>query len=393
MARKTNTAINGSQYYRVTAVIGRDSKGKLVRKQFYGKNKKEAEDKKNEYLNGIKSGLKLDSQNVTLGELMHLWLFQVIKLKIKASSFEKYEGLYRNYIKDSSIGILKINDIKSIQIQKYYNKLHADGKSSNLIKNTNKLLKQFLNYAVDEGYIIKNPCWGKRIVIPEETISPKEEIKIFTDDEISQLEKNLRTSRLKCLILTALTTGLRQGELLALTWNDVDLDNMEIIVNKTIKRVKIINSDGTKKNKILIQPPKTKNSNRIVPIPSELVPILKEHHLKQKLEKIKAGEVYEDNNIVFATTLGKYIDAKNLFRSYKNLLRNAGIEHKKFHCLRHTYATKLFESNIPLKTISMLLGHSSIEITANIYTHVIPKQKIDAAEKLNSILKPKIKNN
>ncbi|MBV4415958.1 site-specific integrase [Clostridium tyrobutyricum] len=260
---------------------------------------------------------------------------------------------------------------------------------SNVIKNLNKLLKQFLNYAVDEGYIIKNPCWGNKIVIPEQNIAKKDEIKIFTDGEISQLEKVLRTSRLKCLILTALTTGLRQGELLALTWDDIDLDKGEISVNKSIKRVNIIKSDDSKENKILIQPPKTINSNRIVPIPSELIPILKQHHLKQKLEKIKAGEEYKDNNFVFPTALGKPIDAKNLFRSYKNLLIKAGIEHKKFHCLRHTYASKLFANNIPLKTVQVLLGHSNIKTTADIYTHVMPKQKIDAAEKLNSILRLK----
>lgn len=161
---------------------------------------------------------------------------------------------------------------------------------------------------------------------------------------------------------------------------------MEIKVNKTIKRVKIINSDNTKENKILVQPPKTKSSNRIVPIPSDLIPILKEHSVKQKLEKFKAGESYENNNLVFATALGKSIDAKNLFRSYKNLLKSAGIEHKKFHSLRHTYASRLFADNVKLKTVQVLLGHSNIETTADIYTHVMPKQKIDAAEKLNSIL-------
>ncbi|WP_278246129.1 site-specific integrase [Clostridium tyrobutyricum] len=203
---------------------------------------------------------------------------------------------------------------------------------------------------------------------------------------MSQLEKVLRTSRLKCLILTALTTGLRQGELLALTWDDIDLDKGEISVNKSIKRVNIIKSNDSKENKILIQPPKTINSNRVVPIPSELIPILKQHHLKQKLEKIKAGEEYKDNNFVFPTALGKPIDAKNLFRSYKNLLIKAGIEHKKFHCLRHTYATKLFEAGTPPKTVQALLGHSNIKTTADIYTHVMPKQKINAVEKLNNII-------
>lgn len=327
MATKTNCIKNGIEYYRISTSIGRDSNGKLIRKEFYGKSKKEAEKLKNQYLNDLNNGIKIDSQNITLNQLMHLWLFEVIKLKIKSSSFEKYEGFYRNYIKDSKIGVLKICELKSIQIQRYYNKLYKNGKSSNLIKNVNKLLKQFLNYSVDEGYIVKNPCMGKKIVIPGIANLNKEEIKIFTDNEIHCLKKALTTSRLKCLILTALTTGLRQGELLALTWDDIDIDNMEITVNKTIKRVKVIESDDTSQTKTLVQKPKTKSSNRIVPIPSKLIPILKEYGLKQKLEKIKAGNSYEDNNLVFATALGKPTDAKNLFRSYKNLLIKAGIEH------------------------------------------------------------------
>ncbi|WP_279233035.1 tyrosine-type recombinase/integrase [Fonticella tunisiensis] len=92
-----------------------------------------------------------------------------------------------------------------------------------------------------------------------------------------------------------------------------------------------------------------------------------------------------DNDYVFTTNLGKNIDARNLLRSYERVLKKANIPYRKFHNLRHTYATKLFEAGVPLKTVSELLGHSNISITANIYTHVMPKEKITAAEKLNSL--------
>ncbi|WP_411679759.1 hypothetical protein [Clostridium thailandense] len=166
MARKTNTEINGSEYYRITATIGRDSNGKLIRKQFYGSSKKEAEDKKNEYLAGIKNGLNTDFKNAILGELMHSWLFEIVRLKVKPSSFQKYEGIFRNYIKERELYGSKISDLKSMQIQRYYNKLFDNGVSSNVLKNLNKLLKQFLNYAFDEGYFLRNPISGKKIVVP-----------------------------------------------------------------------------------------------------------------------------------------------------------------------------------------------------------------------------------
>jgi integrase len=383
MACKTNCVKNGVEYFRITASIGRNSDGKLIRKEFYGKNKKDAEAKRDEYLSGIQNGLNTDFKNAILGQLMYSWLFEVVKLKVKASSFQRYEGIYRNYIKESELYGLKISDLKSIQIQRYYNKLFDNDTSGNVIKNLNKLLKQFLNYAVDEGYLLKNPISGKKIVIPSEKKIDNGEIKIFTNDEIERLKKSLEGHRLKGLILMALGTGLRQGELLALKWDDID--NLEIKVDKTIRRVTIINSDGSRNTEVILQSPKSKSSNRTVPIPSSLIPVLEEHSKKQKLEKLKAGHYYIDDNFVFPTITGTPINTKNLFKSYKALLIKAKIEHKKFHSLRHTYATKLFEYGVPLKTVQTLLGHSDLSITSDIYTHVMPKEKTTAAEKLNSL--------
>lgn len=383
MARKTNYEKNGNEYFRVTASIGRDADGKLIRKEFYGKSKKEAEAKRDEYLNGIRQGLNIDYKNVILGDLLHTWLFEVVKVNVKPTSFERYEGIYRNYIKESEIYGIKLNELKSIQIQRFYNQLFESGSSNSSIKYLNKLLKSFFNYAVDENYILKNPCAGKKIIIPGEKEKKNEPIEVFSNDEIKILINSLEGHRLKCLILMAIGTGLRQGELLALKWSDLGPNYSELTVNKTIKKVKIIKDDETFKKDTIIQTPKSQYSNRTIPIPSGLVPILKEHETKQKRDKVKAGPSYIDKDFIFATEMGTPIDAKNLFKSYKSLLAKAKIPHRKFHSLRHTYATKLFEAGVPLKTVQMLLGHSDISITANIYTHVIPKEKTDAAEKLN----------
>ena len=100
MVRKINYTKNGNKYFRVTVSIGRDSNGKLIRKEFYGKSKKEAEEKRYEYLNGIRNGLNIDHKNMILGELIHTWIFEVVRVfsKIKPSSFQRYKGIYRNYI-------------------------------------------------------------------------------------------------------------------------------------------------------------------------------------------------------------------------------------------------------------------------------------------------------
>lgn len=387
MARKTNYSKNGIDYYRVTATIGRDASGKAIRKEFYGSSKKDAEKKRDEYLQGIRRGLNADYQNATIGPLMHTWLFEVVRIsdRIKPSTFSRYEGIYRNYVKDSPLYGIKFHNLKSIQIQRYYNSLNESGKTNSQIKNLNKLLKKFFFYAVDEGYLLKNPCTSKSIVIPGKVKYENKDIEVFTDNEINTLKTALKGHRHECLILLDLGTGLRQGELLGLKWDNLDIDNKTLDVVQTIKPAILIDAKGNRTYEIIEQTTKNKNSRRNIPIPSSLIPLLKKHKTKQKKEKLKAGEFYVDNNLVFATELGKEIDASNLIRSYKRLLKKSNIQYRKFHALRHTYATKLFERDVPLKTVQMLLGHSDISVTANIYTHVMPEKKIDAAEKINDL--------
>lgn len=389
MANKTNVTKNGKKYYRVYLDLGRDSNGKRIRKEFYGKSKKDAEDKKTEYINGLKRGLSVDAENVSLGKLMHLWLFEVVRVSsdIKASSFERYETLYRLYIKDSDIYGLRIADIKSINIQKYYNKLYQNGKHSSLIFNINKLLRTFFNYAVDEGYAIKNPCSGKRVTIPgqKENNAVKKEVEVFSDDELKTFKTAIEGHRLKPLFCLALASGLREGELLALKWSDIDLDKKIVSVRRTIKNIAIIQADGTKKRETILQIPKSKGSVRDVPIPENLIPMLKKHRLQQKEEKLKAGDAYSNSDFVFTTRLGLSINARNLLRAYKRVLTKANIPYRKFHALRHTYGTKLFERGVPLETIQKLLGHANIQTTASIYVHVSPEEKRKAVDTLNDL--------
>ena len=386
MAVKTNCNKNGSAYFRATASVGRDSNGKLIRKEFYGKSKSEAEAMRDEYLLGIKNGLNIDTRNILLGKLMHTWLFETVRVsdRIKPTTFEKYECVYRLYVKDSDIYSIKIVELKALQIQRYYNKLSEKGKSKNQVENLNKLLKQFLNYAVDEGYLAKNPCIGKKIVIPGEKNS-KEEVQHFTDDELKILISNLEGNVYNELILIALGTGLRRGELLALTWNDVDLKTCNIKVNKSLSKVYLIAADGSKERKQIIQIPKTKGSIREVSFPDNLVSTFNNLKLKQKRYRLKCGASYEESNYVFTTSSGSLIDVTNLSHAWERILKKAKLPHKKFHALRHTFATILFENEVPLKTVSKLLGHSSIDITGNTYTHVIPKEKSNAVEKLKYI--------
>jgi integrase len=182
-----------------------------------------------------------------------------------------------------------------------------------------------------------------------------------------------------------LLTGLRQGEILALDRKDI-LNNKTIVrVNKTLKTAKVFGTNGEKNiYEIKVTKPKSKASRREVPLPETLKSELRKLEILVAEEKLKLGEAYINNSLLFPSETGTYIDAKNLRRSWKRALENANIPYRKFHVLRHTYATRLFENNTSILTVSRLLGHSTIK-TTEIYTHVLEDIKAKEVECLNTI--------
>jgi integrase len=389
MATKTNFISNGKKYYRINYDIGMDANGKRIRKQFIGKSRKEAEKKKLNYINKSNMGLK-DTKNMWLAQTLKNWLFEVVKMSgnIKPTTFARYEGLYRNYIENSPIGPISLDKLEPIQIQRYYNKLFKQGKSSSQINYINKFLKQFLNYAVDCGYILRNPCAGKKVVIPKRESNKiiEKDIPVFTDAELSKIV-NADNSKIKCIALFSLATGMRRGEIIGLKESDIDYDLKEIHIKRSIATTIIFDDENRRSKKTIIQEPKSKNSKRTIPLPVSLITIIKDAVNIKKIEKLKAGDSYTKDYLdyIFLSQQGNLINAGNLDKTWNKFLKSLGIHHKKFHALRHTYATKQFENNIPLKTVSMLLGHSSIEITANIYTHVVKKEKEKSVDLLGNI--------
>lgn len=376
---KTNYSVNGNDYYRVSLEIGIDANGKRIRKRFYGKTKKEAEQKKQDYIIKQAQGIKND-KTLWFAQTFKTWLFEVVKMSgIKPTTFARYEGLYRNYIENCPIACISIDKIEPLMIQRYYNDLYKKQKKScSQIAYLNKFIKKFLNYCVDCNYIISNPCSGNRIALPkeEQKETNTDTIEVFTDEEIMNL-KSSDDCKMKYITLFSLATGMRRGEVIALKESDIDLKHKEIHIRRTVATTTIFDENNNKTKQTIIQVPKTKNSIRDIPFPESLKGILKKAIVLRTEEKLKAGESYNNANqeFIFLSELGNFINAGNLDKTWAKYLKDLKIPHKKFHALRHTYATKQFENNIALKTVSALLGHSDISMTANIYTHVLKKQK------------------
>lgn len=365
--------------YRASIYVGRDSSGKEIRKQFTGKTKREVTDKLNKYKAEMVLGTVSSDDKITLGEWFHSWLFDYRIKDLKPKSFERYEGIYRNYIKDSELGKIKLKDLRTTHLQRYYNKLENQyNKPASTIKSLNTKLKPCLGDAEKQGYIQKNYC--KMVKLPKDNNT--KDINILTKQEQQKFIEYIKGHKLEVLFLTALGTGLRLGELLGLKWSDINFDTGILTVSRTLSRAK---NQVTGKYEITEQIPKTKNSYREVPIPANILSKLKEHKKLQNKQRLFVGEAYINNNYVFTDDIGNPIDDKRPGRNLKSVLKKLNIEPIKFHALRHTYATRLFENNIPPKTVQALMGHSDISVTMDIYTHVMNDAKLEAVEKLNDI--------
>ena len=381
MAVKTNSEINGNKYYRVRRVIGHTAEGSPILKNFYGKGINEANEKADKYIQDLKLGLQATKGVITISALFPRWLFQNKKNDLKPSTFESYEGLYRNYIKADIISNRPINELKSIHVQQFYDRLskkkavHSEKNVSNKrIKAIHKLLHLFFVYAEKEGYTLRNPC--NNVTLPKDTLAPVEILKnkldfdFFTEEEIPVLISAFNGSSYQDVVTFALATGMRQGEILGLQWSDLDFENNLIHVLHNLSNSADFDENRKKKYTLKLVTPKSKDSIRTIPMNDTVLEILnnKEHIC----------------NTVFCNKRGHFINSKNLGRRWTEIMEISGLRYRTFHDLRHTFATLMLSKGCDLITLKELMGHSSIKIT-EIYLQAIPQNKKESIKNMDFI--------
>ena len=372
MAKKTNFNVNGYNYYKITRTIGHKADGTAIKKSFYGTCKSEAEEKANKFINDLKLGVINNDKIYTINILFPIWLYDIKKNEVKASTLDSYDRLYKRYIRPDIIANTAINDIKALRIQKYYNELNA---SSKTVKSVHKLLHQFFNYAESEGYIFKNPC--NNVSLPKEKkstaeiLKSKKKYKFYSEEEIKKLKEVFKGNKYEKIILFALGTGMRQGEIFGLQWSDVDFKNKKINVIHNLSYIASNITEESKTYHLELQTPKTNNSIRIIPMSDNIYKLLK------SIKKNKSHYVFAPND--------GHFDLKYFQKVYKKKLNEAGIKDKTFHDLRHTFATMLLSKGVDLVTVKELLGHSSIK-TTEIYLESLPENKDNSIKKIDFIL-------
>lgn len=383
MAKKTNFDVNGKSYFRVTRTIGKKADGTAIRKTFYGSGINEANQKAEKYMQDLKLGLQADKGIVTINALFPKWLFDYKKNEIKRSTFETYEGLYRNYIEPDIISNRPVKELKSINIQQYYGRLqNMDAVQSNnkkvsvkRIKCIHKLLHLFFVYVEKEGYILRNPC--NNVTLPKEDYTPTEviernlEFDFFTEEEIKLIIQEFEGSSYKDIIIFAIATGMRQGEILGLQWDDLDFDNRLIHVIHNLSNSADFDEEKKRTYSLQLTTPKSKNSIRTIPMNDTVYNML--------VNKERT------NTMVFPSKMNTYICNKNLLKVWQRKLKNANIRYRKFHDLRHTFATLMLAKGCDLITLKELMGHSSIKIT-EIYLQALPSTKDETIKNMDFIL-------
>jgi integrase len=344
---------------RFTAQLShRDAEGKLQRRTFYGKSQSEVRAKLKEAQGRVEVGGPVKDAKISLRDYAERWITSTLAASDrKPSTRELYAIIARTYIAKSTLGGATLDKIRPSDVERFVLELQSH-KAPSTVRQTYTVLRAILDAAARDQLIASNPA--AKVQRPG---VPRQEAKSISPEELETLlAMRDESDRLGVLFRLLAWTGLRRGEALALRWADVNLSKGLLRVSRTLGRV-----DG----RLQVSEPKTAKSRRPVPLTAPVVTMLSAHRERQRFERSAAGSAYADNDLVFATEVGGYLDPRNTLRAFAATVKRAGLpEGIGLHTLRHTAASTMLANGAPVKIVSEVLGHSSIAITGDVYGHV-----------------------
>lgn len=371
--RKRRGHNEGSVYYDASrdrwVVAISVSPGK--RKKFYFERKQDAIKKKNEALRELERGTLATGEQRKLGEYLEDWLENVHKSKLRIGTYINYKKLIRYIVAD--LGDIWLQKLTPQHVQAFYAKKLDAKLSSKIVYNIHGVLHLALKNAVRWGLVSRNVC---DLVTPPSIVS--REVVPLTEEQARLLIKHVRGHRLEVLLATAVVTGMRRGELLALRWSDIDFVRNRLLV---LHSVNFIEGYGYVEGK-----PKTAAGKRVISLPEFLLDMLKEHRAQQ-LEQSKAAANWMNHDLVFPNLSGSYLHPGHMGEAFRKLLKEAGLLHIHFHDLRHSAASILLCMGVNVKVIQELLGHSDISITLRTYSHLLPSQQQEVVKTWNEVFR------
>jgi integrase len=340
------------------------------RRCFYGRTREEVTRKLRAAQRALDDGLPVPSEQETVATFFTAWLAGA-RSTLRLSTWTTYEQYVRLHLLPT-LGRVRVARLRPQQLQLLYQERLAAGLSPLTVRHLHAIVHRGLGQAVRWGVAGRNVA---------DLVDPPRQrrytLDVLTAAEVVALLDVARGDRLEALYVLAVTTGMRRGELLALRWRDVDLDRGVLAVTGSLQRVG---------GQLVIGEPKTASSRRRVVLAQAAVRALRSHRLLQAKQRLGALH-WEDHDLVFTNEIGRPTEPGNLLRrSFWPLLERAGLRRVRFHDLRHTAATLLLSRGVHAKVASEMLGHSTIGITLDLYSHVSEAMQREAASAMDAIL-------
>lgn len=363
---------NGSVRYDAVVDMGPDTAtGKRRQRKKTYSTKKEAQAALAVWLAEIDKGTAVDRSAHTLGDVLEFWLDTYARHRVSARTLDGYERTIRQHILPT-LGGIEIQKLTPARLQAFYSECIDGGCGMRTVELCHLHISQALEQAVKLGWVARNAT--------DATTPPRrkpKEMQTWNAEEARRFVAVAHQSIYGPIWLLALATGMRKGEVLGVRWRDADLGRGVISIRQTI---------GTLRGKVDIKPPKTANSRRDVHVPRGVLDALREHRRAQDERRRDLGPVWDDHDLVFTSANGGPIHPDNLDRDFARLVRRAGVRRIRIHDLRHSFATLAIALGIPVKVVSESMGHADISTTLRTYTHVLPTQRADLADRVGSAL-------
>lgn len=323
-------------------------------------------------------GVNLSAKQPTVAEWCVTWL-ETFALNLKPNVKEDYAGVIKRYIAHAPIGRRRLDKLTPAEIQNWANDL-SQHLAPQTVRNAHARLHKALEIAVRNSYISRNAAHGTELPpIPKADIYPLD----FHQSLV--LLDAVEGHRWAALYRLAINLGMRQGELLGLTWEAINFEAGTIRIFRQLRRIK---ADPDKPGVLVLQSVKTKAGERTLRIDDDLIAVLRAHRANQMQERLLCGAKWKDKwGMVFVTETGAPVSPSCLFKHFKKVLKDTELGDIRFHDLRHTAATLLLADSVPLVTVSKILGHSSPAVTATIYAHALDDYKAGAIASLSKRLR------
>lgn len=379
----------GKESWRLTVSAGIDSEGNQIRirKTIKAKSKREAEKELAKMVTEIEKGQFVEPTKLTFADFVERWIEDYAKRNLAPKTLHRYIQILQSRILPV-LGHIKVEQIKPVHLLEFYSNLteegiRLDGKAGKLSDTTiqyhHRVLSSIFQSAVQWQVIYNNPC--SRVKPPK---VKKRQSACYNEQQTADLLRALENEPLKykVIVILALSTGLRRGELMGLEWSDINFKSNTLEVKRTSQYVPGIG--------VITKEPKTETSKRVISIPESVMSLLKKYKSEQAKERLEVGDLWQGSDRLFTTWDGRPMHPDTISGWFPELLNRNGLPRIPFHGLRHTAATLLIGQGVHAKTISSRLGHSSISTTMNIYGHALRSADREAADKIDSIIRQSV---